>query len=45
MIQKEMIDLAKHYKFGKVLGWITILQVLNLLANIIIAFTLSLIHI
>ncbi len=41
MIQKEMIDLAKHYKFGKVLVWITILQVLNLLANIIIAFTVA----
>ena len=41
MIQKEMMELAERYEIKKVLMWITILQVINLVANIIIAFGIA----
>lgn len=41
MIQKEMMKLAEHYEIKKGLVWITILQVVNLVANIIIAFGMA----
>lgn len=37
MIQKEMMVYAKCYSLFKILGWITALQIINLLANILIA--------
>ena len=41
MIQKEMMELAERYEIKKVLVWITILQVINLVANIVIAFGIA----
>ncbi len=41
MIQKEMMTYVKRYNISKVLTWITILQVINLIANIIIAFSIA----
>lgn len=41
MIQKEMIQYVKRYDISKILVWITVLQVVNLLANIVIAFSIA----
>lgn len=41
MIQKEMIVYAKRYRIQKTLAMITVLQIGNLIANIIIAFNIA----
>lgn len=41
MIQKEMIAYTKRYRMSKVLSLITVLQVLNLCANIVIALGIA----
>ncbi|MGM9988948.1 MAG: ABC transporter ATP-binding protein/permease [Bacillaceae bacterium] len=41
MIQKEMMVYAKRYRIEKILALVTILQIGNLIANIIIAFNIA----
>lgn len=41
MIQKEMLEYTKRYGLGKVLALITVLQVVNLLGNIVLAFSFA----
>ena len=41
MIQKEMLQFAKKYKVFHIVLWITILQILNLCVNILLAFQIA----